>query len=188
MANFNNILMTQWKKLNLKDTKLFYNLVLDEILQFNAYASPIILDYLDYWDKQIELVYQERNKDKNNYYEEAKEGNKVMVDSSNSENNYLGNLSKSETIKPEFNYIGTKVDRDKIFQTNDNQFLGNIEKQVVSKEANLYLGDADTKTDDSQAMEYVPVDLNKMSKDQLESLKDKLVQDYSDENKHGYSR
>lgn len=203
LANFNNILMTQWEKLNLKDTKLFYNLVLDEILQFNAYASPIILDYLDYWDKQIELVYQERNKDKNNYYEEAKEGNKVMVDSSNSENNYLGNLSKSDTIKSEFNYIGTKVDRDKNFQINDNRFLGDIEKQVVSKEdnsylgnieslttktSNSYLGDADTKTDDSQAMEYVPVDLDKMSKDQLESLKDKLVQDYSDENKQGYSR
>ena len=40
--------------------------------------------------------------------------------------NYLENLSKSDTIKPEFNYIGAKVDRDKNFQINDNQFLGDI--------------------------------------------------------------
>lgn len=57
---FNNILKEQWRKLNIDDEELYYDLVLNEIKNFNEFATPIILDYLSYWDNGLDEYYKKQ--------------------------------------------------------------------------------------------------------------------------------
>lgn len=57
---FNNILKEQWRKLNIDNEELYYDLVLNEIKSFNEFVTPIILDYLDYWDDSLAEYYKKQ--------------------------------------------------------------------------------------------------------------------------------
>ena len=51
-----------------------------------------------------------------------------------------------------------------------------------------YMGSVENRSDDSQGMEYTPFSLESLSKEELEALKDKIIEEYTDDNSKGYSR
>ena len=177
MGNFNNILMCQWKKLNIENDELFNNIILDEIEKFNSFASPIILDYLDYWNGQIATVYQNRKEKgktiQSDLGEREKESN-VMENFNGNANNYLGDLSSTQTTNQEFDFLGT-TGGESIQQVNGNEFLGSVGGTPIHEESNPYLGSGGTPSDTSQAMEYMPIDISGLSKEQLQQLREELV-------------
>jgi len=57
---FDTIIRLEWQKLGIDDETLYNNLLLDEIEKFNDFATPIIIDYLDYWSNDLAATYDKR--------------------------------------------------------------------------------------------------------------------------------
>lgn len=60
-AKFDNIIRKEWQKLGINDEILYSNLLLDCIETFNEFATPIIIDYIEYWSRDLATIYNERN-------------------------------------------------------------------------------------------------------------------------------
>lgn len=58
---FDTIIRKEWKKLGIDNENLYNTLLLDEIEKFNEFATPIILDYLDYWSIDLANLNYTRN-------------------------------------------------------------------------------------------------------------------------------
>lgn len=58
---FNTIIRKEWVQLGINNETKYNELILSEIEKFNGFASPIIIDYLNYWNDDIYEVYQNRN-------------------------------------------------------------------------------------------------------------------------------
>lgn len=127
------------------------------------------------------------------------EDRKVEVEESNMENrsanDYLGTVSSQTLNSGNTNYLGS-VGGPQVVASSNNDYLGNVGSQQLNMDTSNYLGTAGnptafssgSKNDDSQGMEYMPFDLNNLSKEQLHGLKEQIAQEYTEENKQGFSR
>lgn len=131
---------------------------------------------------------------------------------SSNANDYLGSVSFDNEYERANDYLGIPPENKKVEPTND--YLGNISESSRSvadsylgtpiesnknSPADNYLGtvinnngftfNQQSKTDDSQAMEYVPFNIDNMSKEELLSLKENvLASSEEQEKKSGYGR
>ena len=104
------------------------------------------------------------------------------------DNDYLG-FSTEQSMNDNNDYLGF-VSQQNVNKVNP--YLGNIEKSRDAVDASIYLGNSATpkSTSDTQGMEYMP-DIDNLSKEQLQQLKDELLRSKNEEelpHYNGYGR
>lgn len=96
---FNNILKEQWKKLNIDNETLYCDLVLNEIKNFNDFATPVILDYLRYWDDSLDEYYKNQHQNGDTADENIESSLEKQTTYNNQNNTVSDNKKQLQELK-----------------------------------------------------------------------------------------